>query len=195
MALDELINFSAKTEAANGLDFAAIFIGLISTRPGVCAEALDRFADLRTLGVRTVHMEFEKCIKDSSRADSSDSVSIALHPPCEKKETVLSLSLLQAASVLLSIWTDSKDAEQNKENGDDGTAKSAAEATKFVNDLANMLLHPIESKNAQEAAEGDEKGLASAKMAQSGKSAVSVESVSATLPRIWFTPQAPLTTI
>lgn len=178
MALGDLTTFAHSHAVASDVHFASVFIHLISSRPGVCAEAMDRFADLRTLGARTVFQEFEKCLQDSTSADSANDVKIRLYPLSEEKEAVLSLSLLQAASVLLSIWT-----EQEGDNlmGKDPEASSEAEATRRVAILADMLLHPIKSEE-HTGPKMAAKGLASATMVESGKSAVSVESVSY---RVW----------
>lgn len=176
LALDDLIAFANENEVEGDLDFAAVFIGLISSRPSVCAEALDRFVDLRTLGVRTVYLEFEKCIMDSSRTDPASGVLITLYPPSKEKEATLSLSLLQGASVLLSIWTEGEGANVDESNGGQSDMDVEDEATSFMSNLSNMLLQPIESNENSDVEKNTEKGLASAKMVQSGASAVSVES-------------------
>lgn len=179
MALDDLISFAHSNEVESELEFASVFVGLISSRPSVCAEALDRFADLRTLGVRTVYQEFEKCINDSNRSNLTSGVKILLYPLSEEREAIVSLSLLQAASVLLSIWTEQDGDAMNQDNGNVTEAPSETEAASFVTNLANMLLHPIiNSQENHDETEVKEKGLASAAMVQSGKIAVSVESVS-----------------
>lgn len=172
MALGDLITFAQKNDIQGDWDFASVFIGLTSSRPSVCAEALDRFADLRTLGVRTVYQQFQKCIKDSSRISPAHGVVITLCQISGGKQAVLSLPLLQAAAVLLSIWKEKNGA--TSKHGKVSDPADEIEAAGYVSHLANMLLHPIESQGSG----GGGGGLSSAKMLESEKSAVSVESVS-----------------
>jgi hypothetical protein len=178
MALDHLISFARSNEVGEELDFASVFIRLISSRPSVCAEALDRFADLRTLGVRTVYQEFEKCVKGSNGTDTGKGVKILLYPPREEKESILTLPLLQAASVLLSIWTDREDDSKALQHENGAEVSGESNATSCITNLANMLLHPITSEENHGELKVAERGLASAVMAETGNSAVSVESVS-----------------
>ena len=164
MTVGELISHASKNDIQGDWNFASVFIGLISSRPSVCAEALDRFADLRTLGIRTVYEEFQKCTEDSSRISQDAAVMVTL---CR---VILSLPLLEASAVLLSIWKDANGAVNIDSNGAEKYSLEEKEAESQIQNLANMLLHPIEGQES-------DGGLASATILESERSAVSVESV------------------
>ena len=176
MALSVLIDFAKENQIKGDWNFASVFVFLVSSRPSVCAEALDRFADIRTLGIKTVYEAFQDCILDSSTVDPTNGVSLILCGQNSQKEAVVSLQLLQAASVLLSIWKDPNGASSRKEAGTASKTSriedTEGDAALFIASLANMLLHPIDTSN-----DNVEEGLASARMIHSGSSAVSVESV------------------
>ena len=57
MALNELISYAKSNGIQGDWNFKSVFIGLLSSRQSVCAEALDRFVDLRALGIRIVYEE------------------------------------------------------------------------------------------------------------------------------------------
>jgi hypothetical protein len=179
LALSDLSAFAKENEIGGNWDFASAFIALISSRPSVCAEALDRFADIRTLGIKTLYEAFQNCISDSSAVDRGNCVSINLCGQFHHKEAILSLPLLQASAVLLSIWKEPNGAASRKDSAAganiSGIEDEAGDASLFITRLANMLLHPINTSN-----DGAEEGLATAKIIHSGSSAVSVESVSST---------------
>lgn len=177
LALDKLIAFTGENKIAGDWNFAIVFINLISSRPSVCAETMDRFADLRSLGIRTVYKEFQTRLKeDSSTPSAGDDVAITIRQGHKEKELAVSLSLLQSASVLLSLWTESNGASSELTEDRSSTRDlEDKEAKVAVDDLANMLLHSIDVNNKDGV---NEKGFASAKFIASGKSAVSVESVS-----------------
>lgn len=178
MTLDELILYARKNGITGDWDFTDIFIGLISNRPSVCAETMDRFADLRTLGIKTVYQEFKRSIQDSTRVDPSTSVTISLCREHESEESTLSLALLQAASVLLSLWTEGKESKaKQSSNGNNGSMADEEEASAAISDLASMLLYPIDANEGQLRDGDGRQGLASARIAGTEKSAVSVESV------------------
>lgn len=151
-----------------------MLIGLISNRPTVFAATMGSFPDLRSLAIRVVHNEFKRYIKHSAdeiKFDSDSAVKITLcceSLPDSKEEVVeatLPLSLLKSACVLLSIWL-----ETDRDDVDN----------KAVGGLVRMLMRPQEAENSVESGENKVDGLASACMADSGKSAIPVESVSAT---------------
>jgi len=159
-----------RNEVQGDWDFASIFISLISSRPSVCAEALDRFSDLRLLGIRTVFQAFQSCVEGAPPKNKANAVEITLCPSGGGKQVILSVPLLQASAVLLSIWkeTKSSSSSDNKEENPD-----KEEAASYIHKLVDMLLHPMESEDG-----ADNGGLASAKIVESGISAVFVESVS-----------------
>ena len=170
VALNKFISYARANDIQGDWDFASVFIGLLSSRPSVCAEVLDRFADVRTLGIRTVYEEFQK---KHGHLSKTTAVAITLCRATGDEDVILSLSLLQAAAVLLSIWREDNGADSRMEN-DAEIMSGGGSADSFVESLADMLLHPIDKK-------GDitpNSGLATAKICGSEKSAVSVESVS-----------------
>ena len=169
MALNELIAYAKANEIQGDWNFAAVFIGLLSSRPSVCAEALDRFVDVRTLGIRTVFEEFQKKLDNPA---TTQAVAITLCRTSGEEEVILSLCLLQAAAVLLSIWREKNGASSN---GAERESANGGSADSLVKSLADMLLRPIDGKESEV---DPRSGLATAKMADTGKSAVSVESVS-----------------
>lgn len=171
MALHNFISYAKANEIQGDWNFASVFIDLLSSRPSVCAETLDRFADVRTLGIRTVYGEFQKKLEHSGMAQA---VVINLRRENGQEEAILSLHLLQAAAVLLSIWREENCANSEKEFGAAITSDGDS-ADNCVESLAHMLLHPIERKETENATHS---GLATAKFLGSEKSAVSVESVS-----------------
>ena len=116
-----------------------------------------------------VHKEFKRYIDNEAAADVSDSETLveigllyrtAMGSEDQSVESTLPLSLLKSSCVLLSIWLgDEKD-------GHDDNA---------VEDLVRMLMRPTAAENADDL---NINGLASAKIASTGKSAIPVESVS-----------------
>jgi hypothetical protein len=171
MALEKHIAFAETHRIEVKWKYSTLLVRLISSRPGVYAEAMDTFSDLRSLAIRVAHDEFARCAKEEASEDGvgSDGVVIVkLFPTSflKTEEVELPLSLLQSISVLLSIWKDQDD------QGDRDTAGEGA-----VNELVDSLMR----SNGEEGSEGGEStsvGLASARMADSSIAAVSVESVS-----------------
>ena len=174
LGLEQLNNFAKEQGIPGNWNFPSMLIELISSRPTVFAASMGSFPDLRSLAIRIVHGEFSAYIKKIPRdgeMSQENTVEIFLH--CETLsdklesgtvEATLPLSLLQSSCVLLSIWLeDNKDASEND----------------AVKDLVKMLMRPREVDVAGESTERDKlDGLASARIAGSGKSVVPVESVS-----------------
>ena len=165
-------------------DFPSMLIGLISTRPTVFAAAMGTFPDLRSRAIRVVHDEFDMYVHNSlkkSAVDVEAAIAITLHhslsPDSESAmvEVTLPLALLQSASVLLSIWLGDDEIEvADTKSKTNGKADAAA-----VADLVCMLMRPQEFQNGVESEKAELlDGLASARIAGSGKNAVPVESVS-----------------
>lgn len=172
MALNELIAYAKDNEIKGDWNFASVLIGLLSSRPSVCAEALDRFVDVRRLGIRTVHEEFQK--KHESNPPTTQAVEITLCRKDGGEKVELSLFLLQAAAVLLSIWREETNgATLTAENDTERESKDRQEIDSFIKSLADMLLRPIDGKKSDD---DDVGGLATAKMAETGMMAVSIES-------------------
>jgi integrator complex subunit 1 len=174
LSLDKLTNFAKNKEIPGEWNFASMLIGLISSRPTVFAATMGSFPDLRSLAIRVVHDEFNKYTDipsdDNAKADVEYACEITLccKPSSDSNgETVtafLPLYLLQSSCVLLSIWLD----------GDNYDEDSRA-----VDSLVKMLMRPQEVDDGDESEENEKiDGLASARLAETGKSAIPVESVS-----------------
>jgi hypothetical protein len=176
------MTFAKNKDIAGTWDFPSMLIDLISRRPSVCAPALSAFPDLRSLAIRVVHDEFDVYAQKSSKDGGMEvgpSVVITLchSPAAETKdkavEVTLPLALLQSASVLLSIWKEEDD------DAESTTMDNNNEAAQAVNDIVRMLMHPQEGEISDEPEKANcTDGLASARIAGSGKNAVPVESVS-----------------
>jgi hypothetical protein len=174
LALEKLTKFAMDKEIPGQWDFPSMLIRLISNRPTVFAATMGSFPDLRSLAIRVVHDEFSRHVEqpsDNSKVDSESGVEITLccEPSSDSKDqavqATLPLSLLKSSCVLLSIWLE----------GDKDDVDSRA-----VGDLVRMLMRPQEAENGDESGENKVDGLASARIADSGKSAIPVESVSVT---------------
>ncbi|CAJ1967202.1 unnamed protein product [Cylindrotheca closterium] len=171
LALEQLTAFANNAEIPGDWDFAAILVKLISSRPTVLAASMSSFPDLRSTAIRIVHDEFNANVKSPSIIDTENddsNVEIKLHcGPDTADDTskgvvdaVLPRALLQSSCVLLSIWLDDqKDTEENR----------------AVRDLVKMLMEPREGVSESSSLD-DKDGLASARAANTGKSAVPVES-------------------
>ena len=171
MALEKHIEFAETHNIEVEWDFSTLLVRLISSRPGVYAEAMDTFSDLRSLAIRVAHDEFSRCAKQDARGDEGGPdgvVIVKLFPTSflKTEEVKLSLSLLKSISVLLSIWKDHDD------QGDKDTTGAGA-----VNELVGSLMRSS-TEEGSEVLENYSVGLASAVMADSSLKAVSVESVS-----------------
>jgi hypothetical protein len=156
-----------------------MLINLISKRPTILAETMSSFPDLRSTAIRIVHDEFSAYVANSPRngeLKEEATVEINLYcgaampddSNCRAVEATLPLSLLESSCVLLSIWLD-----DDKEGSENQKAR----------DLVRMLMRPHET-GASEASAVDDSvdGLASTRIAGSGKSVVPVESVSMPSP-------------
>jgi hypothetical protein len=171
MALEKHIGFAERHKIEVEWNFSTLLVRLISSRPGVYAEAMDTFSDLRSLAIRVAHDEFSRCAKQEATEDEggSDGVVIVKLFPTSflmTEEVKLPLSLLKSISVLLSIWKDHDD------QGDKDTAGAGA-----VNELVGSLMRSS-TEEGSGVLESNTVGLASAVMADSSLKAVSVESVS-----------------
>ena len=177
LALERLTTFATEKEVAGKWHFPSMLIELISKRPNVFAATMGSFPDLRSLAIRIVHHEFtsyKKCSAEDKKEDTESAVEITLcceplsgDKQCRSVEAVLSLSLLKCSCVLLSIWLEG--------DNDD-------EDSKLVRDLVKVLMRPQEV----EASDATIEGLASAKILASGQSAIPVESVSSSLAATSF---------
>jgi hypothetical protein len=178
------MHFAREEKIPGTWDFPSMLIGLISTRPTVFAAAMSTFPDLRSRAIRVVHDEFDTYIHNSLKKTAVDveaAIAITLRylPSPDSVsalvEVTLPLALLQSASVLLSIWLGDDeivhaDTKSKKTGNGDGAA---------VDDLVCMLMRPQDFQNDVDSEKAELlDGLASARIAGSGKNAVPVESVS-----------------
>jgi hypothetical protein len=170
-------------------NFPSMLIDLLSSRPTVFAEAMDAFPDLRSLAIRVVRSEFDSSLSKSSNRDAMELDSAVIIVVCQSHmapdaadkvvEAKLSLALLQSACVLLSIWRDENAAKQIENVAELMPKAKNDDAALAVEELVRMLLRDDKMENIDEAEDSAlVLGLASAKIAGSGKSAVPVESVS-----------------
>jgi hypothetical protein len=184
LALQRHMTFAQEEKIPGTWDFPSMLIGLISTRPTVFAAAMGTFPDLRSRAIRVVHDEFDMYIHNSltkTAVDVEAAIAITLRhslsPDSESAlvEVTLPLALLQSASVLLSIWLGDDDiVDADTMSKTNGKADGAA-----VADLVRLLMRPQEFQNDIESEKAELlDGLASARIAGSGKNAVPVESVS-----------------
>jgi integrator complex subunit 1 len=183
LALEQLTEFAKEKGIPGNWDFPSMLINLISKRPTILAETMSSFPDLRSTAIRIVHDEFSAYVAKSPRngeLKEEAMVEINLYcgavmpddSNCRAVEATLPLSLLESSCVLLSIWLD-----DDKEGSEKGSENQKAR------DLVRMLMRPHET-GASEASVVDDSvgGLASTRIAGSGKSAVPVESVSMPSP-------------
>jgi hypothetical protein len=126
---------------------------------------MDSFSELRLLAVRVLFTEFSRLIDTKTEVSTTAGypyISIQLYKTYLKEsgEVTITQTLLQALTVILSIWRDKEDT-------------SPHDLTDKFHILANALLC---EDNAEESTENI--GLGSARMLTCGREAVSVETVS-----------------
>ena len=168
LCVEQHIAFAENHGIPVAWNFPSLLMSLVSDRPSVFAEAMDSFSNLRLLAIRVVHAQFEKYVKSNSSLDidPSRAVSIYLHPTAmsEGGPVTVPIELLQATSVVLSIW---KGGEQE------------TEGTSFIDDLLGALTTSSDDQKLDEGESKQKVGLASSTMVKTSKPAVSVESVRA----------------
>lgn len=108
LALEHIIGFAKERKVEVKRDFEPLVVNLISRRPGVFAEAIDTYSDLRVRLVRVLHSQFVSFVQNSNMViDSEKAVEITLYSSdAIEKSVKLSLSLVRSISVLLSVWKD-----------------------------------------------------------------------------------------
>ena len=168
LALERLTKAAAEKNLPGEWDFSSMLVELISNRPTVFGATMSSFSDLGALAISLVHGELKHRINESDamEIDSGSEVEILLCN-ADKGEGVsatLPLPLLQCSCVLLSIWS----------VGDNGSG----ERSDAVDDLVRMLMKPQGTEDDDSRQSIKSSGLASARFAGSGKSAIPVESVS-----------------
>lgn len=134
MALEQHIAYAKQHNVPMRQTFPELLIQLISTRPSVCAEAMDTYSDLRSLAIHVLRTEvyrYEGVKSDSTEQGCSPVVVLPVSemPLSDREIQFLPISLLHSISVVLSIWND------ENANGD-------RETTVSVDVLADILLRP-----------------------------------------------------
>lgn len=140
------------------VNFPDLLIGLVSNRPGVLAETMSCFSELRSLVVRVVRAEYGMTGEPSNGENSaSDTVRLRLRKVLSSEHDVvhIRLALLLSTCVLLSIWED-------------------AEQSLSIDELVDALLR-------SKVDEDEDIGLANATIVDSCLPALTVESVRAPL--------------
>ena len=180
LSLEGHMAFAKEKGIPGTYDFPSMFIGLLSSRPAVFAETMGAFPDLRYLAIRVVRNEFDLYVnmstdRDLMDIDSAVVISLGQHEKSESDDRAmdvkLPLSLLQSACVLLSIWREEEESEQDTTQL---CKRHSEEAANAVDDLVSMLLRDGGDDNGEEPTAGQ--GLSSAHIADSGNIAVQVES-------------------
>jgi hypothetical protein len=168
MALEAYLLHAVSKGMDCDVNFPDLLIGLVSNRPGVLAETMGSFSELRSIVARVVRAEFEMVGEHfNGEPPLSSSVRLRLRKiPSFKYDVVrVPLALLLSTCVLLSIWED-------------------AEQSLSIDELVDALLR-------SKVDEPEDIGLASATIADSSLPALAVESVRAPLFALypkWFSP-------
>lgn len=161
LALQKHFQFAKDKKIHMDVSFADRLFYLVSSRPGICAEAMDSFPDLWGMitGVAAVEFLFrvDPSLTTQSTLSSVD-VIVTLANNEHRIRIKLSTTMLQSICVCLSVW---KDQESNM----------SSELLANLNSLADALLISDFIKQ-------DEGGLSSARLLGDKTYAVTVESVS-----------------
>lgn len=166
MSLQRIIEYSEKNDIKVSWRYADLIVDLISRRPSVLAEAIDSFADLRSIAIKVVFDEFSSCSEasdDSKVSEDPDQSMIELKlvrgGMIGERLVRIPLPLVRSISVFLSLWKD----EFRSIEGD---------SSKYVDALTDALL----CQNAEgEEDENRDTGLVSAKTDSKQGTAVPVE--------------------
>lgn len=172
LALNKLTKLAKGNNVPGDWDFTSLLIELVSRRPTVFAAALSSFPDLFSLAIHVVIEEFIVYFEGESEKIKSENIMVDISlcsSPLENGGRVpakveMPLTLLQSSCVLLSIWF-----EEDKNEMD-----SAA-----IDGLVKMLMKSRESEqgdNSESKGIDDVDGLAGAKLVNTQKSAIPVES-------------------
>ena len=167
-ALRDHLSFAENASIETSIPFPIFLARLMSQRPSVYAEAIDRFADLQELTVNVLHAEISRLASDSTQSEREGAhARIWLEFNGTKNDALVSLYLLQSCCILLSVWREKPTDNPNSLGVD---IKKCSEAVK---DMTGALLKPSSDMS------GDVTwGLAGATNSATSEIAVSVESVS-----------------
>ena len=182
LALHEYKRFVEEKKLEANFDFVSSICELISVRPHVCSDAMDRFPDFKILAIAEVKNAFEEAMV-SDRADlTTDSTSVVVTVPREVSDStdqskevdvVVSSHLMQAAIILISNWQNTscvEDEEQNTEEERENTEASVMQLLKYL--VIPFLRNGYNGETGKSTS-----GAANAKYKHNGARAVSVEQV------------------
>ena len=122
MALRDVLNFAESKGVPAKLDLETLLVDLISSRPGVLAEAIDAYSDLRDVTAEVLHTQFISVLKNGETTQTTTPfVMITVHVETlsngGRRLVKIPLPLIRAVSVLLSLWKD----QFNEENSEIST--------------------------------------------------------------------------
>jgi hypothetical protein len=166
LALERHFQFTVDNQVTIDVSFADRLFYLVSSRPGICAEAMDTFMDLWGMVTRVAALEFSCCVDASLRTRSALSrvdVIVTLANIERNVRVKMSIAMLQSICVCLSVWKDH-------------VSHMSSELLANLNCLADALL-------ISDVKNHDETGLCSARLLEDDSYAVTVESVSSILYR------------
>lgn len=168
LSLKKYIDVASQKGIRGEWNFTSSLCDLISNRQSICSDAFSRFRDLRELAIKVVYDEFKRHLESEvTGLEAVEPGTDVQFTPCRSSgngdlgHVRLPLSLLQSGCVLLSIWKDSGDAND--------------ESKALVNELANILMFPFDSPESLLVEADGVEGVASATMVESGDRAVSVD--------------------
>lgn len=168
LSLKKYIDVASSKGISGEWKFSSSLCDLTSSRQSICSDAFARFRDLRELAINVIYDDFKRYLElEVGGVGSIEDETDVQFTPCRSsgngdlKCVRLSLSLLQSACVLLSIWKDTGDPND--------------ESKALVNELANILMFPFDSPESLLLAADGVEGVASATMVDSGERAVSVD--------------------
>lgn len=152
------MSFSKEKALDPVISISELTLNLISARPGVFGEAIELFSDLRAWLLTIVTEEFHQEARlRRNNADIDVALFVQMKLPSASCPVTISLKLLEAACVILSVWKDEY-------------RDSPPETRTAIDDLVDDLL-----KDSSD--EESETGLASATVTSEGGH-VPIESVS-----------------
>lgn len=163
ISLEQHFMFAGQQGIELEVTFPQRLTHLISSRPGVCADAMDAFPDLWGMAIRVTYAEFLRYldVKFACRSENADLhvvLKIVLPGSNEVAEVMIPLALLQSICVCLSIW----------KNDDVKFDVALNDAVQILTDYVLGRVDDFKDDNV---------GLSGAVLKTGGASSVSVESV------------------
>ena len=163
VALRAHVAFGEQNNLDLDMNFPALVLEIISSRPTTFTDAFISYADLRALTIDVIRDELRIASSYNTVRTDGRMVSLALSKELlGATKIVVSEVLLKSICVLLSIWRDSFGAV----NGNNGSTVSG---NAFVLDVADAFMHSDASSDTTT-------GLHGAKFVDSGQDAITVDS-------------------